>query len=89
MEDYILPILRYLFGNNNNTEELSDLEKSIDSPNFRDKYFDISYNFDEHCKNINNNNNNNQESNLNNFDNIHQNVRNIKDNYGNDFIVII
>ena len=90
MEDYIYPILRYFFGNHNiDKEELSDIEKSIDSPNYRDKYF----NYNQHNENINNNYNNNQNTNSNNNDNdndnAYENIRNIRDDYGNDFIIMI
>ena len=93
MEDYIYPILRYFFGNNNNKNELSDLEKSIDSPTYRDKYF--NYNFYNENINNNYNYNNNQNASLNyndnndNNDNTYENIRNIRDNYGNDFVIMI
>ena len=86
MEDYIFSVLRYIFGNNNqNKGELSDLEKTIDSPNYRDKYF----NYNEDDQNLKNNNTNNQNTDSNCNDNIHENIRNIRDDYGNDFVIMI
>tara|TARA_Y100000389_G_C17209420_1_gene387750 strand:+ start:10 stop:273 length:264 start_codon:yes stop_codon:yes gene_type:complete len=87
MENYIYPILRYFFGNHNtDKEELSDIEKSIDSPNYRDKYFD----YNQYNENINNNyNNKNTNSNNNDNDNAYENIRNIRDDYGNDFVIMI
>jgi len=85
MENYIYPILRYFFGNHNtDKEELSDIEKSIDSPNYRDKYFD----YNQYNENINNNYNN-KNTNSNNNDNAYENIRNIRDDYGNDFVIMI
>ena len=85
MENYIYPILRYFFGNHNtDKEELSDIEKSIDSPNYRDKYFD----YNQYNENINNNYNN-KNKNSNNNDNAYENIRNIRDDYGNDFVIMI
>ena len=102
MEEYILPVLRYLFGSHNtNKEELSELEKSIDSPNYRDKYFDISYNSEQYQKynnnlnqnhenNLNNLNNENNLSNLNNNVQQHPNIRtNLNGEYGSDFVIMI
>ena len=101
MEEYILPVLRYFFGNHNtNKEELSDLEKSIDSPSYRDKYFDINNNYSsEQYPKYNNNLNHNHENNLNNLNNEnnlnnnvqqHPNIRtNLNGEYGSDFVIMI
>lgn len=97
MENYILPFFRYILGNsytkNNSIDDLNALEKNIDSPNYRDKYFNFSFNtVNNNILNVDNNNNDkleNNEEKENKEENIHQNVRKINDDYGNDFIIMI